>query len=516
MKRLGFTLAVLAVPVLAVEIDPSAIKVPDGYRVEAFVTGLSVPTTAIFDGNDLIVAESGYAKTALPRILRIKPDGSVEQIASAGLEPPVTGLAKVGDKLFVSHSGKVSTLGPDGALSDVVTGLPSKGDHHNNNIVPGPDGKLYMGQGTVTNAAVVGIDNYVFGWLPKNPELREVPCRDITLVGENFETDNPLTAEDDKVRTGAYKPFGTASQPGEVIAGNPKCGGSIVRFNPDGSGFELVAWGLRNPFGLEFDAKGQLWSTFHGADVRGSRNINDDPDYLVNVKPNAWYGWPEFFAGEPVTASRFNAAGKPQPKFLWTTHPPLTRPFMVFDSHSGTNGMAFSPGGNFGFAGEAFIAMFGTFAPITTGLNFRPVGFAVMRVDMNQARTYEFATNRLAGPAYLNRQGGFNRPSDVVFGPDTSLYVVDWGGATVSEKGLELQPATGVVWRIFRDGMSPARSQPIRVQPAAFPKEAREPMAKNVPQAYKMLWPQLLVIGLVVVGIIILIVWLIRRVKKRS
>src|SRR4051812_3767921 len=54
--------------------DPAHIKLPDGYGIEVVVANLSVPTTAIFDGNDLLVAESGWVNTALPRILRIKPD----------------------------------------------------------------------------------------------------------------------------------------------------------------------------------------------------------------------------------------------------------------------------------------------------------------------------------------------------------------------------------------------------------------------------------------------------------
>jgi hypothetical protein len=40
------------------DIDPRHIGVPDGYRIEAIVANLSVPTTAIFHGDDLLIAES--------------------------------------------------------------------------------------------------------------------------------------------------------------------------------------------------------------------------------------------------------------------------------------------------------------------------------------------------------------------------------------------------------------------------------------------------------------------------
>src|SRR5205823_3403025 len=154
--------------------------------IEVVVANLSVPTTAIFDGNDLLVAESGWVNTALPRILRIKPDWTTSVVASDGLRDPVTGLLVKDGKLYVSHRGKVSVVEADGKLRDIVTDLPSLGDHQNNNIVLGPDGKIYMGQGTVTNSGVVGVDNYIFGWLPMHPSIHDIPCKDITLVGQIF------------------------------------------------------------------------------------------------------------------------------------------------------------------------------------------------------------------------------------------------------------------------------------------------------------------------------------------
>lgn len=492
----------------------SAIKLEDGYKIEPYISNLSVPTTAIFDGNDIIIAESGYLSTAKPRILRVSPNGQTRVLASEGLEGPVTGLLKHNEQIYVSHKGKVSIIEANGRLKDIVTDLPSNGDHHNNNIVLGPDSKIYLGQGTSTNSGVVGEDNHVYGWLAERPQVHEIPCKDITLTGENFETGNPLTEDkNDKATTGAYKPFGTPSKAGEVIKGSPKCGGSIVRFNPDGSGFELVAWGLRNPFGLEFDKNGQLWSTFHGTDVRGSRNIQNDPDYLVQVKQDAWYGWPEYFDGQPATEDRFQATGKVKPTFLWEDHPPLTKPFMTFESHAGTNGLVFSPGGSFGHEGDAFIAEFGTFAPVTTGTNLKPAGFRIARVDLDIKQTHDFAANELPGPAHLNRSNGFDRPSDVVFGADNSLYVVDWGASTLGPEGLKYDAGSGKVWRIYKDDTQQAirPEGPIVVASEEFPNESRKPNIKNVPELYKMLGPTGILYGLSLVLIIGIIIALVRR-----
>ena len=497
-------------------IDSGDITVPDGYRIEAIVANLSVPTTAVFDGNDLLIAESGFKNTAPPRILRVKANGTVETVVTDGLMGPVTGLAMIRGTLYVSHKTKVSIV-ENGRLRDIVTGLPSLGDHHNNNIVAGPDGKIYMGQGTVTNGAVVGVDNYLFGWLKDHPTVHETPCQDIILTGENFETDNPLTETDDKVTTGAYKPFGTASAAGEVIKGDVKCGGSIARFDADGSNFELVASGLRNPFGLEFNGP-QLWATFHGIDVRGSRNVFNDPDYLIRVDEGAWYGWPDYFDSEPVTAARFNAPAKAKPAFLWKEHPPLTKPFTTFSSHAGVSGLTFSPGGAFGYEGDAFVAEYGTFAPVTTGINVLPAGFRVSRVDMETREVHGFASNDLPGPAYLNQQDGFNRPVDVLFGPDRSLYVVDWGASTLNDTGLILVPGTGVVWRIYRDGQQSAMraAGPVVVAALGTPEDQRIPEVPNVSETYQMTAGTLalLIGGFVLVAGLVIFLWRKMRVTR--
>ena len=454
------------------EVDQSAIAVPEGYAIEAVAVGLSVPTTATFDGEDLIVAESGFLNTAKPRVLRITSEGETEVLAEEGLESPVTGFLMIGETLYISHKGKVSILERNGNLKDIVTDLPSKGDHQNNNIVLGRDGRIYLGQGTVTNTAVVGTDNYIFGWLDKEPTIHDVPCKDVTLTGRNYETENPLTEENDKVTTGAYKPFGTSSKEGEVIKGETKCNGAILSFRPDGSDLKVVAWGLRNPFGLEVDRNGALWAIFHGADVRGSRPINNDVDYMVKVEEDAWYGWPEYFNGKLV----------PESERLWKNHPTLAPIFVTFDPHAGANGFAFN-------GDDAFVATFGTFAPITTGSNLELSGFRVLRVNMNTKEVTSFAANKVIGPSYLNRTGGFNRPSDIVFGPDQSMYVVDWGGATISEKGLELQEQTGVVWRIYKTDAQQAKyaNGPVIVPAAPTDEESHDPLARNDSETYKMM-----------------------------
>jgi glucose/arabinose dehydrogenase len=489
--------------------DPADVKVPKGYKTEVYAIGLSTPTSAIFDGEDLIVTESGFAETNQPRVIRIKPNRQTEVIAEAGLHAPVTGVLKVNNKFYISHKGRVSVV-ENGQLKDLLTGLPSNGDHQNNKLSLGPDGKIYFGQGTITNSGVVGEDSYYFGWLAKHPKEHDVPCQDITLTGQNFESANPLKPGD-QVITGAYLPFGSSSTPGQIIKANPKCNGAILRFNPDDSNLEVVAWGLRNPFGVAFDSEGQLWSTFHGADTRGSRSVANDPDYLVRVEENGWYGWPDFFAGLPVTEEKFHDKTKAKPQFLIQNHPPLKLPYLTFQPHSGTNGLAFAPN-EFGFGGQAFIAMFGSFTPVTAGFDVTPAGFRIARVDLENKQIYDFATNILPGPSYITKHSGFDRPSDVVFGSDKALYIVDYGSGTIDTEGVKFVPHTGSIWRIYPETMSAKMpGGPIEVSLAPASETDRKPLASFSGSLFKDLGAQILFFIALIVAIISSIIWLNRK-----
>lgn len=79
-----------------------------------------------------------------------------------------------------------------------------------------------------------------------------MPAEGIELAGRNYEYRNVLGNVTEKVRSGAYVPFGTETRPGQVLKGSVRCTGAVLRCNPDGSDLEVVAWGLRNPYGIAF------------------------------------------------------------------------------------------------------------------------------------------------------------------------------------------------------------------------------------------------------------------------
>lgn len=446
-------------------VQPADIALPEGYAVEVVATGLTFPTGVTFDdAGRVYVVEAGYSYGEVfstPRLLRIEPNGGTTVVAT-GKNPPWTGVAYTNGAFIISEGGLKEGIGrilrvtPDGQMTPLVDGLPN-GDHHTNGPVIGPDGWVYFGQGTMTNSGVVGEDNYKHGWLQRTPDLHDIPCKDVKLSGVNYTTENPLTSDKgDKVATGAYVPFGKATEAGQVIPGKVPCSGAIMKVPPQGGNVELVAWGFRNPFGLAFAPDGQLYATDNGYDDRGSRPVWGNADWLWRVTPGTWYGWPDHADGRPIAQERYRPVGHESvPVMLLAGHPnPPPQPVAYFAVHSSSNGIDFSRNPAFGFVGDAFVAQFGDQSP-DVGKVVHPVGYKVVRVDVKTGVIHDFAANfgRDNGPASKLKGGGLERPVSVRFDrAGKSLYVVDFGIMLMGMEEYKPKHGTGVLWRITRAG----------------------------------------------------------------
>lgn len=441
-------------------VDPADVAVVAGFTVEVVAEGLTFPTGVAFgDDGRAYVTESGYAYGEVfttPRLVRIERDGS-HTVVAEGDNPPWNGVDAWQGDLFVAEGGvleggRILRITPGGSVSVLAEGLPSQGDHHTNGPVV-RDGFVYVGQGVVTNSAVVGLDSYGFGWLPRFPDLHDVPCEDVVLVGDSFETPDPLTDGDTTVRTGAFLPFGVAAEPQQVVRGSVPCSGAIMRVPVEGGELELVAWGFRNPFGLAFGPDDELYVTDNMYDDRGSRPVFGAGDLLWRVVPGWWYGWPDFHGDRPLTdADHYRPPRRPAPGFVLATHPnePL-QPAAVLAVHSSSNGFDFSRHAGFGFEGDAFVAQFGDMAP-GVGKVLAPPGFRVVRVDVGTGVVQDFLVNRDgSGPASLHGSAGLERPVAARFDPEgTALYVVDFGVMLVTDEAPVPIPGTGVLWRVVR------------------------------------------------------------------
>ena len=239
------------------------------------------------------------------------------------------------------------------------------------------------------------------------------------LAGHNFKT-RDINSSSSKcyAYTGAYSPFGVPTIPFQIKNGIVRASGSILRANLDGSDLELIAWGLKNPFRLKFDAMGRLFSTNFGMDIKGSRPIDNSPDEFHLIIPGMWYGWPDYTGGLPVTLPQFKAEGKPQPEFLLASHPMIPpRPFTLFKHHSSIMGFDFDYHSNFGAYGDAYIAVYGSDVPESTGgKSLSRAGHRISRICINTGKLTTFAINKSGSAASLTGGGGLERPIDVLFG----------------------------------------------------------------------------------------------------
>lgn len=485
--RVVLTLALMPFQSLGAEVSLGTedVVLPDGYTIEPVLTGLTYPTSMEFgpDGS-LYVAEGGYAygqHWAENRVLKLRPDGRVFAVAG-GFRGPITGITFRDNQLFVAHRGMVSvvdlsTVNRAHRVRDVVTGLPAvpNGGHYNSRVAFGPDGRMYFGVGPVTNSAVPGMDSLLMGWLSDFPWMHDAPAREVSLTGENYRSPdalgpNPLTSF---VSGGAFLPFGTSSEPGQRIPAHPRPTGAVYRANPDGSGLEVYAWGIRNPFGFDFGPDGRLYMVQHGMDDRGARPAANAPDVLWEIRENGFYGWPDYIAGTPITDERFDPTwpGSRHPGFVMREHPEVQQPLVRFEPHSANMGFDWSGSDQFGFRDEMFVAQFGDAAPMTTGMrSVTPRGYRIVRVNPAAGTSEPFMTIR--GPG-LESTRGPKRPIDVKFDPlGGTLYLLDFGVMTVrlsaDQVGFNPLIRTGTVWRLRRQDATPTG-------PPAGPRTLDEP-----------------------------------------
>jgi glucose/arabinose dehydrogenase len=213
-----------------------------------------------------------------------------------------------------------------------------------------------------------------------------------------------------------------------------------MRCGLDGSGLELVAWGLRNAYGLGFLPDGRLLATDQGTDLRGSRPIANCPDFLYEVRPGAWYGWPDFFGGRPATDPRFRAPGAPEPSFLLANHAELPRPeppLLEFEVNACAVKFAVVPDEIAAYAGDLIVALFGDERPLTGPAGPR-VGRKLVRVSLPGRSIHAVKSPPL------------HRPIDVLF--SSAAYVLDFGEFEITpDKGIAARAGSGKLWKLPTD-----------------------------------------------------------------
>ena len=91
------------------------------------------------------------------------------------------------------------------------------------------------------------------------------------------------------------KLYVTVGSESNVDLGEDPLRAALHRYNPDGSGHETVATGLRNIIGLEwYPGSDEIWAAVQERDLLGDDLAHD---YLVNVQEGKFYGWPHAYNG---------------------------------------------------------------------------------------------------------------------------------------------------------------------------------------------------------------------------
>lgn len=183
--------------------------------------------------------------------------------------------------------------------------------------------------------------------------------------------------------------------------------GSIARMNPDGSGFEVYASGVRNSVGFDWHLEtGELWFTDNGRDRMG----DDLPSDELNVAPRAGlhFGFPFCHQGDV-----------PDPEF-GDRRPcsDFEPPAASLGAHVAALGMRFYDGAAFPpeYRGRIFVAQHGSWNRSSK------VGYRVVSVRAEGDRVV--AVEPFA-EGWLQGEDAWGRPVDVLVMPDGALLVSD-------------------------------------------------------------------------------------------
>jgi glucose/arabinose dehydrogenase len=327
------------------------IRLPAGFEIRVFARGLMTPRFMTV-GPDNLIYVSMPSMGWVGRLRDDDGDGKVERIDRViqDLDRP-HGLAFHEGKLYVAGTQKVWRIDRfrgDGQPGQItaIVSNLSDGGHWTRTILFGPDGKLYLSVGSSCNV-----------------------CK-----------------EKDPRRA------------------------AIVRYNPDGSGEEIFATGLRNSVGVAWHpVTKELWGTDNGRDWLGD---DSPPDEINIIRQGKVYGWPNCIA-DRVPDPDFGTA-----EICQKTEPPAVK----LQAHSAPLGLAFYTGKQFPqeYQGDLFVALHGSWN------RSKKTGYKVVRVklDKGQVKQVEdFATG------WLMQEKGtdivWGRPVDLVVGPDGGLYLSD-------------------------------------------------------------------------------------------
>jgi hypothetical protein len=360
-----------------------------GFTVAPFVTGLQNPRLVrVAPNGDIFIAESQPGKIRVLRAADGAAKPSDDQIFAEGLDRPFgiafypagpnpqwVYIANTSSVVrFPYRSGDMKARGP---AQVVVPTLPHGGNHWTRDVVFTQDGKtMLVSVGSASNA---GED------LPK--------------------------------KTPAEKAAWAAGHTLGAAWGRDENRADVLAFDPEGKGQRVYASGIRNCAGEAINpTAGSLWCATNERDLLGD---NLPPDYVTQVKPGGFYGWPWWYIGDHEDPR--HAGERPDLKGKITTPDVLIQPHSAplemtfYDARSG--GSLFPTE----YRGDAFVALHGSWD------RNKRTGYKIVRVRTVHGQPTgeykDFVTGFVADDKSV-----WGRPVGVTVAHDGALLFTDDGG----------------------------------------------------------------------------------------
>jgi hypothetical protein len=341
-------LAFLSGRVLAAAPDLSTLRVPPGFTIEVWADGVADARSMALGARGTLFV--GSMKAGKVYAVRAAADGSRQVVTVAqGLKMP-NGVAFRAGSLYVAETHRILRYDAIESKLDappepvVIAQLPAEKWHGWRYIAFGPDDKLYVAIGA--------------------------PCNACDRDREDF--------------------------------------GTIRRMNPDGTGAEVVARGVRNSVGFAWHPRTrELWFTDNGRDLLGDDIPSCELNRLSRVGEH--FGFP-FCHGGDIADPEFGKLGRCSDS---------TPPVHKLGAHVAPLGVAFTPDAGWPEAWRNGVVV----AEHGSWNRTEKSGYRVVHVALDGQRA---TGERVLASGWLDAAGKVTgRPVDVLFAEPGSLLVSD-------------------------------------------------------------------------------------------